>query len=227
MQTLDLRAEADSSKALAAIAALRQSGGRLRLITATDPAVLLAGLDLYLRNSVVWESKAAEGCWETVFRPAADGEPGDLLARLVRDHRELDSLLGRALRRLNAGDTAGAGPMLASFAQGLRRHLRFEDEVLSPALGPDAIFAPLAEMHAEHRSLTSQLADLEAALGAEAWELETFAALLSGTLAKHEHREEAAVFPAWRVRLAALDPAARAALDREATRSLLHPPLSE
>lgn len=220
MQTLDLRAEAESSATLAAIAALRESAGSLRLMTTTDPAVMLAGLDLYLRNSLCWDSKPVEGGWETVFRPVAEGGPRDLLARLVLGHRDLDALLGRALRRLNGGDAAAAGPMLAAFAEGLRRHLGFEDEILAPALGPEAAFAPLAEMREEHQALASQLADLEAALGAEAWELEAFAALLSGTLAKHEHREETAVFPVWRARLAALAPAAREALEREAERRL-------
>ena len=51
-------------------------------------------------------------------------------------------------------------------------------------------------------------------------ELEAFAALLSGTLAKHEHREESGVFPAWRARLEALAPAAREALLQKAAAPL-------
>ena len=220
METLDLRAEPDSGRALAAIAALREAGGRLRLLTESEPTLLLAGLDLHLRNGVAWESRPVDGGWETVFRPAGDDVSAGLVDRLVQEHRALDALLGRALRRLNVADADGARPMLAEFAAGLRRHLRIEDEVLAPALGPDPAFAPLGQMLDEHRALASQLADLEAALGAEAWELEAFAALLSGTLAKHEHREETGVFPAWRARLAALPPAAREALSRQAATGL-------
>lgn len=211
-----MRAEPDSGRALAAIAALREAGGRLRLLTEAEPALLLAGLDLHLRNAVAWESRRIDAGWETVFRPADEAAPGGLVEQLVQEHRQLDALLGRALRRLNAGDADGALPLLAELAAGLRRHLRLEDEVLAAALGPHPGFEPLGQMLDEHRSLAAQLADLETALGAEAWELETYAALLSGTLAKHEHREETGVFPAWRARLAALPPAEREALSRQA-----------
>ena len=215
-----MRAEPDSGRALAAIAALRESGGRLRLLTESEPTLLLAGLDLHLRNAVAWESRRAASGWETVFRPAEETVPAGLVDALVQEHRQLDALLGRALRRLNAMDADGARPMLAEFAAGLRRHLRLEDEVLAAALGPDPAFEPLGQMLEEHRALASQLADLVAALGAEAWELEAYAALLSGTLAKHEHREESGVFPAWRARLGALPPEAREALERQAAAAL-------
>ena len=61
----------------------------------------------------------------------------------------------------------------------------------------------------EHSELHVQLAAIEQCFAEvprgslpEAWEVEPFVAILSGTLAKHEHREEERLFPAWRARLA-------------------------
>jgi hypothetical protein len=46
----------------------------------------------------------------------------------------------------------------------------------------------------------------------DAWEVEPLVAILSGTLAKHEHREEQGLFPAWSARLAARPSGERDAL---------------
>ena len=71
----------------------------------------------------------------------------------------------------------------------------------------------------EHRELLEQLRvvesglrDTPAGVQPEAWELEPFVALLTGTLAKHEHREEGSVFPLWAARHARLSEDAAAAL---------------
>ncbi len=85
--------------------------------------------------------------------------------------------------------------------------------MLAPVLGPAPGFEPLDTMLREHEDLLAQLAVVEAALDDEPWELESYVAMLSGTLAKHEHREETGLFPVWDLRLAALDAASRAALE--------------
>ena len=121
----------------------------------------------------------------------------------------LDEGLGKALRRLNAGEIPAARALIEELATGLRRHIRDENDVLAPALGPAEAFEPLEIMLREHEELLGQLAVLEGALDGEAWELESYAAMLSGTLAKHEHREETGLFPRWRAALAALDEPAR------------------
>jgi len=220
-ETLDLRGEPETRLALAALSAARElrPGGALRLLTRDDPALLLSSLNLQLRESLAWSSARGENGWEATLRLAVDTEARDALDTLTRDHRRLDALLGRALRRLNAGDPAGARPMLEIFAAGLRRHVEVENRILAPELGPRPAPEPLEVMLHEHDELLLQLQEVEkcfteAAAGEapEAWEVEPFVAILSGTLAKHEHREEGSLFPLWAARLARRPEAERDAL---------------
>ena len=211
LETVDLRQEADSRLALAALAVVRElrPGHALRLLTRDDPALLLRSLNLQLRDALAWGCEPGPGGWEATVRLALDTEAKDLLEVLTRDHRRLDELLGRLLRRLNAGDAAGARSMLGDFAAGLRRHVEAENGIVAPELGPEPALEPLEVMLHEHDELLLQLDEVEkcfteASPGTvpEAWEVEPFVAILSGTLAKHEHREEANLFPIWEGRLA-------------------------
>ena len=205
-EILDLRSEGDSRLALAALGALRElrPGGELRLITREDPTLLLDSLNLQLRDALRWELGPRGAHWEESVRLAEDAEPRDVLDTLRRDHRRLDGLLAKALRRLNVGDVPGARPLLDVFAAGLRRHARAENELLAPALGPRPAVEPLEIMLREHDELLVQLDAVErcfteapAGQPPEAWEIEPFVAILSGTLAKHEYREESQLFPLW------------------------------
>ena len=209
-ETVDLRDEQDSRLALAAVAALRElrPGGALRLLTRDDPTLLLQSLNLQFRDALAWDIGGHGGHWEAAVRLARDAPPRDVLDALRRDHQRLDELLAKALRRLNAGDVRSAHPLLEVFGAGLRRHARAENEVLAPALGPDPAVEPLGIMLREHDELLVQLdavercfAEAPAGAAPEAWELEPFVAILSGTLAKHEHREESNLFPLWAARL--------------------------
>lgn len=219
-EAFDLREEPESLVTLAALSAVRElkRGEARRLLTREDPALLMASLNLQLRDALAWESAAHAGHWETTVRLALDTAPRDVIETLVRDHRRLDELLGRALRRLNAGDVAAARPMLAELAAGLRRHAAVENELITPALAP----APVEDMLREHDELLEQLAAVEEALGesSEAWEVEPLVALLSGTLAKHEHREEENLFPLWRAALAARAEGEQRALHAQVMRAL-------
>jgi hypothetical protein len=228
-ETIDLRRETDSRLALAALAAVRElrPGHALRLLTREDPALLLRSLNLQLRDALVWGSDLDGDGWQATVRLALDAPVQDALDALRRDHHRLDELLGRVLRRLNAGDTAGARPMLDDFAAGLRRHVGAENLILAPELGPQPAVEPLEVMLHEHEQLLLQLDEVEkcfaeAPAGAvpEAWEVEPFVAILSGTLAKHEHREEGNLFPLWAARLALRPAAEREALQRRVSAAL-------
>ena len=212
-EVIDLRGEPDSRLALAALAALRDMDRALVFLTREEPGFLMRSLNLQLRESLAWESSARAGHWQTLVRLAPDTPPAGIVDLLVREHRRMDGLLGRALRLLNSQDGPGAKVLIAEVAVDLRRHVREENEVLAPALGPAPDFEPLEIMLREHEELLVQLAAVEEALDAEPWELESYVAMLSGTLAKHEHREETGLFPLWEARLAALDAGARAALE--------------
>lgn len=226
METIDLRAQAESEVALAALAAIRerlQPGTSLRLLTRSDPALLLLSLNLQLRDALHWERRGGEGAWEAIVRLVEDGsshEIADIFVLLKREHRRLDELLGRSLRRLNAGDSAGALPLVREFAVMLRRHAEVENEVIAPVLGGEGA---LDTMLSEHESLLAELSAVEASFAEGvpgAWEVEPFVAMLSGSLAKHEQREEERLFPYWSARLAACPAPNREALRERVMRSL-------
>lgn len=218
--SLDLRTLPEREQPLALIALLNDlaPGGVVELRAAEPPEFLLQRVNVKLRGALAWDIEQADDGWRARVRRSEDIPPRDVLDLLQRDHHRLDTLLGRALRQLNAGDVAAAEPLLAAFAKGLRRHLHAEDEILAHAFSGAAPPA-LEMMLREHRELLVQLGTVEGALrdapaGArpEAWTLEPFVALLTGALAKHEHREENSVFPAWAARHAALSEEGAAAL---------------
>ena len=225
-EAVDLRDEPERLLALAALAAVKElgRGEARRLLTRHDPHLLMASLNLQLRDALSWEIAPHPRHWETIVRLAVDSAPHDAIEVLLRDHRRLDELLGRALRRLNAGDLAAARRMLEDFSAGLRRHVNAEDILVASALDPDSLPEAPQAMRRDHANLLCELATLEGELASgearEAWEIEPFAALLSATLAKHEQREEQAVFPLWRAALEARGQGERDAL-RENVRAAL------
>lgn len=218
--SLDLCGIPEREQPLALIAQLSDlaPGAVLELRSAESPDFLLQRVNVKLREALAWEIERDAGGWIARVRRAEDSPVRDVLDLLRRDHRRLDTLLGQALRQLNAGDLAAAAPRLREFARGLRRHLHAEDEILLHALAGGAP-AHVETMVHEHRELLEQMAAVESGLRPgpdepppEAWEIEPFVALLTGVLAKHEYREESNVFPMWAARHAALAPEAAEAL---------------
>lgn len=225
---VDLHAEPAGRVQTAAYYAVRDlgPGESVILLTADPPELLMASLNLQLRDAVAWQIERDPRGWQTTVRRRADTAPSGVIDLLVRDHRRLDELLAVALRRVNANDLAGARPLLAEFAAGIARHLRAENDLLAPRL-PAAVAADGADhvgiMLREHDELLAQLEQVEAVLGEaapEPWELEPFIAILSGTLAKHEHREESNLFPRWQGALDALAPDAAGELFEAVRRAL-------
>lgn len=207
---LDLRGTPPSRVQTTAFYAVRDlgRGAAVILLTAEDPALLMESLNLQLRDLLAWATQATEGGFRTRVVLRDETEPTDVIDLLTRDHRRLDEQLGIALRRVNAGDMAEAKRLVAAFAAGLRRHLEAEDALLAERLphptGADGT-SHVEIMLREHAEIRDQLTEIESGFGAEetpeAWEVEPFIAILSGTLAKHEHREEANLFPPWRAAL--------------------------
>lgn len=202
---LDLRDEPASRVQSAAFYALKGlvRGGAVILLTAEEPSLMMQSLDLQLRHNLAWHISAAERGWRVEVRHSADAVPRDVLDLLVRDHKRLDALLAQAMRWVNQGDICTAAPLLQEFAAALKCHVEAEDKVLAPDLrmpdGGDA--GASAIMQREHNEILGQLAIVRECLAAEppqAGEIGAFCAILSGTLAKHEYREENNLFPLWR-----------------------------
>jgi iron-sulfur cluster repair protein YtfE (RIC family) len=89
-----------------------------------------------------------------------------LLQAFSRDHSHLLALAAAARREL-AGPPAPGSPCFAALALRLRRHLRFEEDLLFPAierLVGDPDFHLTATLRREHQLLRRLLGDVEEAL---------------------------------------------------------------
>ena len=202
--TLDLRREPGSRVQSAAFYALKglARGGVVILLTAEEPSLMMQSLNLQLRHNLAWRISNSEPGWRVEVRHRADSLPEDVQDLLTRDHQRLDALLAQAMCLVNQGDISAAAPLLREFAAALERHVAVEDMVL--ALFGDAetrADEPAAIMRREHREILGQLALIGEVLAADtpqAGEIGAFCSILSGTLAKHEYREENNLFPQWR-----------------------------
>lgn len=206
IETVDLTSEPPSRVQSAAFYAVKdlRRGEKVALITAQEPTLLMQSLDLQLRHNLAWTMVEADGKWRVEVSHRADADPRDVLDLLMRDHKRLDGLFSQALQLLNRNEAIGAAPLLREFAVALRRHIAAEDKVVAPLMNAPRVTAdddPLHVMLREHAEIQQQLAVVEECLAAEALEageLGALCAILSGTLAKHEPREEHNLFPQWR-----------------------------
>jgi hemerythrin-like domain-containing protein len=223
----DLRGERSADLTGAALERVKnvRPGVAVTLLLPANPALLMTSLNLQLRESLHWDVVEADGAWRVTVRHCGDAAPADVLALLAADHKHIDGLLARALSLLNRGQAPGAVPLLREFADALKRHVGFEDGELAARLGASGAAAdePPAVMLREHGEIAQQLALVEEVLSIEPVdgpELAVYCAILSGTLAKHEYREEHNLFPLWRVSLMRRAADERAALLEKAVAAL-------
>lgn len=203
-QIVDLTGEPASRLQSAAFYALKElaPGQSVVLVTAQEPTLMMQSLDLQLGHKLAWAITEADAHWRVVVRHRADAPARDVFDLLLRGHRHLDRLLARSQRLLNDGDVAAGGPLVLEFARLLTRHMYVEDEMLAPFFSEGGgENEAAAVMQREHADILAQLELIEDCLhetAAGAGEVSAFCAILSGTLAKHEHREENNLFPLWR-----------------------------
>jgi len=179
------------------------SGEGVEVVTEEDPSLLMEGLALQLRHAITWQVvETGPPRWVTRVHRRADVAARDLIDLLSRDHERLDRLFATALHAVNRDDLEAARQPFEAFAHGLRNHLAVENDLLVPLFnlprdpsGGD----PTSVMLREHEQILEQTAMLEGMLetGADASEVAPFFAILSGSLAKHEAREEQNLFPSW------------------------------
>lgn len=226
--TVDLRGEPPSRVQTAAFYAVRElkRGQCLRLLTAAEPSLMLRSLDLLLRNNLAWEAAPGDGGWVATVRHRADTPPAGVADLLTRHHKGLDAVFARAMHLTSAGQAAEAAALVPRFGDALKRHIAVEDGMLAPRLGvaqDPAGGDPLSIMLREHREILAQFELIEACFAADppdAAEASAFFAILSGTMAKHEHREENNLFPLWSAALARLPRDEAEALERQVAAAL-------
>lgn len=117
---------------------------------------------------------------------------------LAWDHDRLEAIEKRAFELYAGGDGPGARAAWAEFAFGLRRHIRFEEEILFPAFeqgtGMPAEGGPTGVMRDEHRSIERIIDAIGRALGGDGSPLPLRAELYR-VLGGHNQTEEEVLYP--------------------------------
>jgi hemerythrin-like domain-containing protein len=209
-ETIDLRAE--PRPRMAAFATLQEKGTDqpLEFVFSDEPTLLMQAVALMLRHRIHWDiTDASDGAYRVRVVDRDTVEPDSLTDLLSRDHERLDRLFAVALQHANRGEIAEAAPLIESCYQGLRRHIYCENEVLAPHFGipegGDHESDPTHQMIHEHDNILGELNQIrELAAMEELADASMIAALmgiLSGSLAKHEGREESNLFPRWEAAL--------------------------
>ena len=118
---------------------------------------------------------------------------------LAWDHDRLDALDKAAFDALDRGDLAVARTLFAHFARGLDRHIRFEEDVLFPAVetraGLPRHAGPTAVMRAEHVQIRTCLAGITDALAADGAGAVQIRARMLSVLGGHNLKEEQILYP--------------------------------
>ena len=203
---IDLTGESSSMQQSAAYHALKDlaRGMTTTLLTAQDPSMMMQTVNLHLRDNLSWKTvQEGHDRWRTVVRFRGDVPASEVVDLLIRDHKRLDDLFARALHHVNAGNVADAAPLMKAFTEGLKRHMEVENNILTLSFAaPRDQFGgdPTSTMLREHDEILGQTAVIESYFAEglpDAKEVSAFFAILSGTLAKHEYREESNLFPHW------------------------------
>ncbi len=149
-----------------------------------------------------------------IFRRAAEPGAGrGVNEALSWDHDRLDALEAAVFESRHERRLGDAAALFRLFAFGLRRHIRFEEEILFPEFELKAGFpsqmGPTAVMRLEHREILDTVTALEGAVGRDDAEAERLRRILHAVLGPHNAKEEAVVYP---LTDRALDDTARDAL---------------
>ena len=197
----DLSPAEIAGHALNAFDALRP-GETVTLEFNRAPKGLLARFQQERRGQFDWTpTLEGPGTWriEVFRRDAGKGSSRSVNEALSWDHDRLDDLESRAFKAREAGDFAEAKALYTVFSFGLRRHIRFEEELLFPAFEAKAGFptemGPTAVMRDEHREILECLDRIEQAIGDGAIPLESLRHGLHLVLGNHNLKEENIVYP--------------------------------
>jgi uncharacterized protein (DUF2249 family) len=179
-----------------------QPGEALVVVSAHAPKKLLGRLQGERPGLFEWSPlEAGPAVWRTRLdrRDAAPGAKRGVNEALSWDHDRLDQLDRSVFEARKAGDYAAAGSAFAEFELGLRRHIRFEEEILFPEFeertGLPPHGGPTGVMRAEHREIEAILEGLRGAVTAPGPAAETLHDDLMRVLGWHNEKEEGVLYP--------------------------------
>ncbi|MCK9187691.1 hemerythrin domain-containing protein [Acidithiobacillus sp.] len=173
-------------------------GQHVQVLADTDPSAMMRAVAFQLRDAISWRFETDGKLWRIDVQPRAEAEAKDVVDLLTWDHYRLDRLFADVLAAANENRIVDAEAIFKDYWIGLRRHVHLENNVLGPTLGGGAEKGPLADMLFEHDSIIVQSRLLEETLLEKDYGiLPALCAVLSGSLAKHENREETTLFPIW------------------------------
>jgi uncharacterized protein (DUF2249 family) len=198
--SLDLRGIPDAKAGPLLFSASQRLGigQQIDLLIDRDPHTLLRATAFQLRDAISWAVHEADGQWRATVRPRKEAEAKDVVDLLTWDHYRLDRQFADVLAAANANRVQEAEAIFQDYWIGLRRHVHMENYILGPVLGGGEKKGPLADMLFEHDSLIQQSRIVDETFQEKDYGmLPAICAMLSGSLAKHENREENTLFPIW------------------------------
>jgi uncharacterized protein (DUF2249 family)/hemerythrin-like domain-containing protein len=177
-------------------------GETLRVVTDHEPRPLLRHLRRERPGLFEWtplETGPERWRIELSRRAARLGELRGVTEALAWDHDRLDALLARVFGERSRSSFEAARELWPAFELGLRRHIRFEEQLLFPVFeertGLPGGSGPTAVMRAEHRDIERLLEGLRAAVGVPGAAAETLCAELRRVLGEHNEKEERVLYP--------------------------------
>lgn len=186
-------------------------GEVVTLVLDGAPFALLARFQAERKGQFDWTPRKSFETWE-IEVSRRDSERGSLRTvneALSWDHDRLEGLEARAFKAREDGDLEQAAALFSVFAFGLRRHIRFEEELLFPEFEAKAGFpstmGPTEVMRVEHREILEILERIEKAIGDGASRVEPLRQGLHAVLGDHNVKEENVVYPGTDRALTALE----------------------
>ena len=176
-------------------------GQSIVVVGAHEPRDLLRRLQDERKGLFEWSPLEAGGSvfrTQVTRRAATRGARREVAEALEWDHDRLDALEGSAFERFALGDTPGARACWDEFSVGLRRHIRFEEEILFPTfeekLDISGATGPTGVMRAEHREIERLIEAIARALEGQGAPL-LLRSDLKELLGQHNLKEEHVLYP--------------------------------
>jgi len=173
-------------------------GEALMIAAATAMPALLAALQSGRKGLFEWsllEAGPDRFRIQVDRRAASIGALREVNEALSWDHDRLDAIEASAFACLAAGDAEGACERWSMFTVGLRRHIRFEEEVLFPAFEERRGAGPTGAMRFEHREIEALIEAIAATL-ANPPAARMLGNQLHEVLGLHNLKEEQILYPA-------------------------------